>query len=57
MERLLIHQIKSELAFLHSQAIKHLVHEADIGAAHYKSPTIEARKIKLKALLKKVQKR
>lgn len=43
--------LKSELRFLNSQAIKHLVHEADFGACHDVSPTIENRKKKLKKLL------
>lgn len=44
--------IKSELAFLNCQAMKHLVHEADFGACHENFPAIESRKMKLKKLLK-----
>ncbi len=52
-------QIESELKFLNSQAVKHLVHEADFGACHDLCPTIENRKKKLKKLLgtKKERKR
>lgn len=49
----LIKQIKGELAFLNSQAIKHLVHEADFGACHDDYPSIENRKKKLKKMLNK----
>ena len=38
--------------FLNSRGIKWLVHEADIGCAHYPSQTIEKRKRKLKKMLK-----
>ena len=53
----LIKQIKGELAFLNSQAIKHLVHEADFGACHESCPSIENRKKKLKKQLQEVQER
>lgn len=53
----LIKQVKGELAFLNSQAIKYLVHEADFGACHANCPSIENRKKKLKKQLKEVEER
>lgn len=49
--------IKGELAFLNSQAMKHLVREADFGACHEDAPMIENRKKKLKKLLKKLSRK
>ncbi len=51
-KEVLIKQIKGELAFLNSQAVKYLVHEADFGACHENCPSIENRKKKLKKQLK-----
>lgn len=48
----LVKQIKSELRFLNCQGIKYLVHEADLGACHEDSRTINARKEKLKKQLR-----
>lgn len=53
MKKDLIKQIKGELAFLNSQGIKYLVHEADFGTCHEDCPTIENRKKKLKKMLVK----
>lgn len=53
----LINQIKTEIRFLQSEAMKDLVREADIGTCHEDCVTIERRKKKLKNLLKKSHKR
>lgn len=43
-----INQIRSEIRFLESEAIKDLVREADIGSCHEDCVTIERRKKRLK---------
>lgn len=55
MKQDLIKQIKGELAFLNSQAMKYLVKLADIGACHEDAPMIENRKKKLKKQLNKLR--
>ena len=52
MNKETVKQIKSELAFLRCQAIKWLVHEADIGCCHEKYIPIENRIKKLKNKLR-----
>lgn len=52
MNKELIKQIQSEIKFLGCQGMRHLVWEADLGACHELSKTVENRKKKLKELIR-----
>lgn len=48
VRELLAKQKESEIKFLNCQGVKYLIHEADLGACHEDSRTINNRKKKLK---------